>query len=98
MTNLENDPDNYQKTYIVNQEIKQSNGIGTAGFILAIIALFVGWIPVIGWLVWLLGAIFSLVGVFRSPKGLSIAGLIISFFGIIMLILTMIGLSAAMLL
>lgn len=98
MTNLENNPDNYQKTYIVNQEIKQSNGIGTAGFILAIIALFVGWIPVIGWLVWLLGAIFSLVGVFRSPKGLSIAGLIISFFGIIMLILTMIGLSAAMLL
>ena len=65
---------------------KKSNGIGTAGFVLALIALFLGWIPFLGWIIWILGLIFSFVGVFKSPRGLSIAGLIISFIGIIMLI------------
>ncbi len=74
------------QTIIVNQAEKKTNGIGTAGFVLALIALFLGWIPFLGWLVWLLGLIFSFVGVFRTPKGLSIAGLVISLIGIILLI------------
>ena len=78
--------DNSGKTIIINQVQKKSNGIGTAGFVLAIIALFLGWIPLLGWIMWLLGLIFSFIGVFKSPKGLSIAGLIISFIGIIILI------------
>tara|TARA_B100001939_G_scaffold341589_1_gene351430 strand:+ start:459 stop:746 length:288 start_codon:yes stop_codon:yes gene_type:complete len=78
--------DNSGKTIIINQVQKKSNGIGTAGFVLALIALFLGWIPFLGWIIWLLGLIFSFVGVFKSPRGLSIAGLIISFIGIIMLI------------
>ena len=78
--------DNSGKTIIINQVQKKSNGIGTAGFVLALIALFLGWIPFLGWIIWILGLIFSFVGVFKSPRGLSIAGLIISFIGIIMLI------------
>tara|TARA_B100000683_G_scaffold272030_1_gene314384 strand:+ start:562 stop:849 length:288 start_codon:yes stop_codon:yes gene_type:complete len=78
--------DNSGQTIIINQVQKKSNGIGTAGFVLAIIALFLGWIPLLGWIMWLLGLIFSFIGVFKSPKGLSIAGLIISFIGIIILI------------
>ena len=78
--------DNSGKTIIINQVQKKSNGIGTAGFVLALIALFLGWIPLLGWIIWLLGLIFSFIGVFKSPKGLSIAGLIISFIGIIILI------------
>lgn len=74
------------QTMIVNQVESQTNGLGTAGFVLALIALFLGWIPFVGWIIWLLGLIFSFVGVFKTPKGLAIAGLVISLIGIILLI------------
>ena len=81
-------PDNQPapQTVIVNQVEKQSNGIGTAGFVLALLNLFLGWIPVLGWILWLLGLIFSCVGVTRKPRGLAIAGLVISLIGIIFLL------------
>lgn len=71
----------------VQQPVKKTNGIGTAGFVLALTAIFLGWIPIFGWLIWILGVIFSFVGVFKEPRGLSIAGLVISFIGILLLIL-----------
>ena len=76
---------NSGQTVIVNQ--REKNGFGTAGFVLAVIALFFGWIPVIGWIVWAPGLIFSFIGVFRTPKRMAIAGLAISLIGIILLIL-----------
>jgi len=69
---------------------RQSNGCGIAGFVLALIALFLGAIPVVGWILWILGLVLSFVGLFKSPRGLAIAGLIISLIGII-LILTLWG-------
>ena len=87
---MTNDTQNQQsqpaQTVIVNQVEKKSNGMGTAGFVLALIALFLGWVPILGWIVWILGLIFSFIGVFKTPKGLAIAGLIISLIGIILLI------------
>ena len=74
------------QTIYVKEFEKKSNGIGTAGFVLSLIAIFLGWIPFLGWIIWLLGVIFSFIGVFKTPNGLSIAGLIISFIGVIMLI------------
>ncbi len=82
----------------------RSNGIGTAGFVLALLTLFLGWIPVVGWIMWLLGLIFSALGISKAKKvkkgmGLSVAGLVISLIGILILILaagavaTLIGLS-----
>lgn len=93
--NRNNDQNNQGQSTQINQDQKSSNGIGTAGFVLSIIALFVGWVPFIGWLVWLLGAVLSLIGVFKKPKGLSIAGLIISFIGVILLILIFAGIGLA---
>lgn len=78
------------QTVIINQTEKKSNGVGTAGFVLALIAVFLGWVPVIGWIIWLLGLILSFAGVFKKPNGLAIAGLIISLLGIILL-LTLFG-------
>jgi|SRR5690606_15012252 len=78
-------PQNPQ-TIIIKQDQKATNGIGTAGFILSLIAIFVGWVPVLGWIVWLVGLILSFVGIFKKPKGMAIAGLIISLIGIILLI------------
>ena len=87
---------NAGQTIIINQQEKKSNGVGTAGFVLALIALFVGWIPVLGWIVWLLGLIFSFVGVFKEPRGMSIAGLVISLIGIILLLIVFAGIGAAL--
>ena len=84
------------QTIIINQQqIKKSNGIGTAGFVLSLISIFLGWIPVLGWLIWALGLIFSIVGVFKTPKGLAIAGLVISLIGIILLVAFFAGIGAA---
>ena len=42
------------QTVIINQT-ENSNGMGTAGFVLALIAVFLGWVPFLGWIIWLLG-------------------------------------------
>ncbi len=83
------------QTIVINQQEKKSNGMGTAGFVLALVALFFGWIPVFGWIIWALGFIFSFVGVFKKPKGLSIAGLVISLIGIIFLLVVFASIGAA---
>ena len=63
--------------------------MATAGFVRALLTLFLGWIPLLGWVMWLLGLIFSAIGLGNAGKldgegrGLAIAGLIISFLGII---------------
>lgn len=87
MENVTQTPQNQTgQTVIIQQTEKQKNGIGVAGFILALIAVFIGWIPVFGWIIWLIGLILSFVGVFRMPKGLAIAGLVISLIGIFLLL------------
>ncbi len=59
------------QTIIINQQERRStNGLGTAGFILA-----------------LLGLIFSFVGIFRTPRSLAVAGLVISCIALIVLII-----------
>jgi hypothetical protein len=72
---------------------KESNGVGTAGFVLALIALFFSWVPVLGWIVWFLGLILSAVGLAGKPKGLAAAGLVISLIGLIILIVIIIAAS-----
>ena len=75
------------QTVIINQPAaKKSNGIGTAGFVLALCGLVFCWVPILNLILWLLGAILSTIGVFKKPKGLSIAGLVISFILIIVII------------
>lgn len=73
-------------TVYVNSGESKSNGVGTTGFVFSILTIFLGWIPILGWIFWFLGALLSFIGVFKSPKGLSIAGLVISFFGLILIL------------
>ena len=88
-------PQNPQQI-IINNQPPQKNGIGTAGFVLAILGLVFCWAPILCWILWALGAIFSFVGVFRKPKGLSIAGLIISVINLIILISMLGAIGAAL--
>lgn len=71
---------------IIVQQKKQSNGMGTAGFVLSLIGLVLCWAPVLDWILWALGGLFSFIGIFKKPSGMATAGLIISFFTLLILI------------
>ena len=79
-------PNNQQVSVINNIQQAKSNGLGTAGFVLALIAFLFSWIPGVNWVIWFLGALFSVIGCFKQPRGLAIAGTVISFIDIIILI------------
>lgn len=70
-----------------NSNGNNSNGLGVAGFVLALIGLFIGFVPILGWIIWLLGAIFSFAGLFKRPRGFAIAGFVISFIDLLLLLL-----------
>ena len=81
-------PSMQQTVYV--QQMKKSNGMGTAGFVCSIVAIVLSWIPfinIIAGIIWILGLIFSIVGMFKQPKGLAIAGLVISLIGIVILLI-----------
>ena len=70
---------NVQQHVIVQQMASPSNGMGIAGFVLGLLGL----IPVIGLFFGALGFIFSFIGLFKSPRGLAIAGFILSIISVI---------------
>ncbi len=62
---------------------KESNGLGIAGFVIAIVGVLLCWIPIFGLIVAIVATVFSAIG-FRAAtksgaphKGLSIAGLVL---------------------
>lgn len=69
----------------IHKPAGDGGGFGLAGFILALLAILAVFAGPIGLVVWLLGLIFSIIGLGgdRSNKGLAIAGLIISLLPII---------------
>lgn len=79
-------------------EQQPKNGIATAGFVLALVTIFLGWIPFFGWIMWVLGLVFSAIGLSKAKKangkgkGLAIAGLVISLIGVAILIIMALGL------
>ncbi|MDR2205340.1 MAG: zinc ribbon domain-containing protein [Flavobacteriaceae bacterium] len=87
----QNDVQNaFPQTIILKQEKKATNGIGTAGFIIALCSLVFSWAPGVGFILWLLGFIFSMVGMGRQPKGLATAGFVISLISLVVIILIII--------
>lgn len=65
--------------------VKQGNGMGVAGFVLALLGLLLCWVPILNWILWILGLVFSIIGMFKPKKGLAIAGLVISCLYILLL-------------
>ena len=80
MNNQQNNKENLRhvQTILVREQRYKSNGLGTAGFITSLLGLLRSWVPVLGWILWLVGALLSLIGVFKSPRGLAITGIILS--------------------
>ena len=80
MNNQQNNKENLRhvQTILVREQRYKSNGLGTAGFITSLLGLLLSWVPFLGWILWLVGALLSLIGVFKSPRGLAITGIILS--------------------
>lgn len=74
--------------------VQGGNGMGIAGFVLAVISLFGPWLPVAGGVTWLLGLIFSIIGVTRRPRGLAVAGLVISIVSLVLFVVVMLFMGA----
>lgn len=81
----------------VAPRVRSKNGMGTAGFVLSLLALVLCWIPVVDVILFLLGLAFSIVGVSlkNRKKGLAIAGLVISVVVLITLFVVMAALGEA---
>jgi len=71
--------------------VRETNGIGTAGFILALLGILLIWLPIINFMLWGLGLLFSIIGLFKKPKGLAIAGFVISMISIVISIVFFAG-------
>ena len=80
------------------------NGLAIAGMVLAICAVVLSWAPVVNFVCWLLGLIFSTVGLKKANqgaphRGMAIAGLAISLVGIVLIVILVliigIGLAAS---
>ena len=76
------------------------NGIATAGFVLAVLAVVLFWALGVNLILWVLGLVFSAIGYSRAKapgstgRGLAIAGLAITLGGFVLLILGLVGLIA----
>lgn len=62
------------------------NPMGVAGFVMALLGVFLSWVPILGWLLWALGGLFSVIGLFKKPKGMAIAGVVLTFIDLILLL------------
>lgn len=67
----------------------KSNSMGIAGFIIALLGLIFCLVPIVNLLLWFLGLVFSFVGLFKAPRGMAIAGFVLSFVIIFIIIATM---------
>lgn len=72
-----NDQNNGQ-TLIIKQEVAQKNGVGIAGFVLAVTGLVLCWAPVIKWLLLVPAFLLSFIGMFKATRTLAIIGTIVS--------------------
>lgn len=81
-------------TIVINQQNPPTNGIGVAGFVVALVTLFLFWVPVLNWILWLVGLVLSALGLRKKPKALAIAGVIISIVVLILMIVAAASLAA----
>lgn len=75
-----------QPIVINNTVTHRSNGIGTAGFVMALISAIFCWVPGVNWVIWFLGTLFSFIGLFKRPRGIAVAGFILSIIDVIIIV------------
>lgn len=86
----------HNETVVVVEKESKSNGCAVAGFVMAILGLLLGWIPIVGWAIWFIGFILCVIGLFKSPRGMAIIGLIITFIDFIIISAIVGGIASAL--
>jgi hypothetical protein len=81
---------------------RRSNGLATAGFVVALCGALLSLVPFLGIVAWVVapvGLVLSIVGYGRSAvsggRGLAVAGLVLGAAGLVMCFLWMVGFAAA---
>lgn len=78
----------------------QKNGLGVAGFVIALVGLVFSWIPLVNvfstWLCYL-GVLLCIIALFlkNKKKGLAIAGIVCGIAGVVIYYLVYAGIKAA---
>ena len=75
-----------QPVVAVPAQPRKSSGMAIAGLIMGIFTLIFCWVPVVSWILGLLGLIFSIIGIAKKnggAKGAAIAGLVLTILGAI---------------
>ena len=65
-----------QPQVVVTEVERKSNGVGTAGFVIALICACLSWLPGVNAILWFIGLMLSFFGMFKRPRGLAIIGAI----------------------
>ena len=91
----------HESGYLIMADNINKNGLGVAGFVIALIGLIFSWIPIVNaFSIWLcfLGILLSLIALFlkNKKKGLAIAGLILGIAGVAIYYLVYAGIKAAL--
>lgn len=76
-----------QPVVAVPAQPRKSSGMAIAGLIMGIFTLIFCWVPVVSWILGLLGLIFSIIGIAKKnggAKGAAITGLVLTILGAIL--------------
>ena len=76
-----------QPQVVVTEVERKSNGVGTAGFVIALICACLSWVPAVKAILWFIGLMLSFIGMFKRPRGLAIIGFLISILDIIIIVM-----------
>ena len=76
-----------KKEVVSANQTEQKNVIGLVGMIVAIVALVFSMVPVLGWILWLFGELFSVIGLFKKPRTCAVIGFILSLMGLVLTLL-----------
>lgn len=76
-----------KKEVVSANQTEQKNVIGLVGMIVAFVALVFSMVPVLGWILWFFGELFSVIGLFKKPRTCAVIGFILSFMGLVLTLL-----------
>lgn len=76
-----------KKEVVSANQTEQKNVIGLVGMIVAIVALVFSMVPVLGWILWFFGELFSVIGLFKKPRTCAVIGFVLSLMGLVLTLL-----------
>lgn len=85
---------------VVQAPLKPMNGVGLAGMIIGMLSYIFCWVPVLDFILGLIGVILSGVGLSRKERyrlnGFAVAGLVLGIIGLVIGVIYMIAFFAAL--